>query len=178
MKRVVPCCSVVILNPFAIHKPSDLLGSLDNSLLNATLDGRICRIACRICTKPRRGNSSCAMLPMTYRSRIPRTRFDSARLAFRSFSLVVVNKYAYNHPSPLLSSSSSSKIFAMSQRKQSSFSPEALQESAKRQVAEVLHTGEDAVTSGAWIYPIRVSRAVSLSSLLLLIRCKGNHLPS
>jgi hypothetical protein len=66
----------------------------------------------------------------------------------------------------------------MSQRKQSTFSPEALQESAKRQVAEVLHTGEDAVTSGAWIYPIRVSRAVSLSSLLLLIRCKGNHLPS
>lgn len=46
----------------------------------------------------------------------------------------------------------------MSQRKQQSqFSAEALQESAKRQVAEVLHTGEDAVTSGAWIYPIRVS---------------------
>lgn len=45
----------------------------------------------------------------------------------------------------------------MSQRKQSQFSAEALQESAKRQVAEVLHTGEDAVTSGAWIYPIRVS---------------------
>ncbi|KAJ9110762.1 hypothetical protein QFC20_002803 [Naganishia adeliensis] len=44
----------------------------------------------------------------------------------------------------------------MSQRKQQSqFSAEALQESAKRQVAEVLHTGEDAVTSGAWIYPIR-----------------------
>ncbi|KAI5452241.1 hypothetical protein NCC49_000806 [Naganishia albida] len=43
----------------------------------------------------------------------------------------------------------------MSQRKQSQFSAEALQESAKRQVAEVLHTGEDAVTSGAWIYPIR-----------------------
>ncbi|GHJ86363.1 hypothetical protein NliqN6_2765 [Naganishia liquefaciens] len=43
----------------------------------------------------------------------------------------------------------------MSQRKQSTFSPEALQESAKRQVAEVIHTGEDAVTSGAWIYPIR-----------------------
>ncbi|KAJ9113952.1 hypothetical protein QFC19_000148 [Naganishia cerealis] len=43
----------------------------------------------------------------------------------------------------------------MSQRKVSQLSPEALQESAKRQVVEVLRTGEDAVSSGAWIYPIK-----------------------
>jgi len=37
----------------------------------------------------------------------------------------------------------------------SQFSKEALQESAKRQVSEVLATGQDAVASGAWIYPIQ-----------------------
>lgn len=56
----------------------------------------------------------------------------------------------------------------MSQRKQSAFSPEALQESAKRQVAEVIHTGEDAVTSGAWIYPIRVSEEQFPAGSLLM----------
>lgn len=66
----------------------------------------------------------------------------------------------------------------MSQRKQSTFSPDALQESAKRQVAEVLHTGEDAVTSGAWIYPIRVSLACCFVLDVLLIPYVGCHLPS
>jgi hypothetical protein len=32
-----------------------------------------------------------------------------------------------------------------------------VQESAKRQVSEVVRVGEDAVTSGAWMYPIQVS---------------------
>ncbi|KAJ9101711.1 hypothetical protein QFC21_003049 [Naganishia friedmannii] len=46
----------------------------------------------------------------------------------------------------------------MSQRKQthqSQFSPDALKETAKRQLLEVIETSEDAVTSGAWVYPIR-----------------------
>jgi hypothetical protein len=36
-------------------------------------------------------------------------------------------------------------------------SGEALTESAKRQVAEVGHVASDAVTSGAWAYPLLVS---------------------
>lgn len=32
-----------------------------------------------------------------------------------------------------------------------------VQESAKRQVSEVVRVGEDAVTSGAWMYPIQAS---------------------
>jgi hypothetical protein len=38
-----------------------------------------------------------------------------------------------------------------------------VQESAKRQVSEVVRVGEDAVTSGAWMYPIQVgSSRISL----------------
>jgi hypothetical protein len=32
-----------------------------------------------------------------------------------------------------------------------------VQESAKRQVSEVVRVGEDAISSGAWMYPIQVS---------------------
>lgn len=38
-----------------------------------------------------------------------------------------------------------------------------VQESAKRQVSEVVRVGEDAVTSGAWMYPIQVSLGRSIS---------------
>jgi hypothetical protein len=43
------------------------------------------------------------------------------------------------------------------QTHQSQLSPDALKETAKRQLLEVIETSEDAVTSGAWVYPIRVS---------------------
>lgn len=32
-----------------------------------------------------------------------------------------------------------------------------IQDTAKRQVNEVVRVSEDAVTSGAWVYPIKVS---------------------
>jgi hypothetical protein len=37
-----------------------------------------------------------------------------------------------------------------------------VQESAKRQVSEVVRVGEDAVTSGAWMYPIQASLGCSM----------------
>jgi hypothetical protein len=71
----------------------------------------------------------------------------------------------------------------MSQRRQptpshSQFSTQAIKESAARQVGEVVTTSQDALTSGAWIYPIQVrggegdpSWDTHSDTLLLIMQC-------